>query len=59
MPTKYFASPAEALNAVAVATEPTDRIVVFGSFLTVGGVLQHGVPHLEPGQPVPPPKPRP
>jgi folylpolyglutamate synthase/dihydropteroate synthase len=27
-------------------SDPTDRIVVFGSFLTVGGVLKHGVPRL-------------
>jgi dihydrofolate synthase/folylpolyglutamate synthase len=26
--------------------DPADRIVVFGSFFTVGGVLQDGVPRL-------------
>jgi len=26
--------------------DPTDRIIVFGSFLTVGGVLKHGLPRL-------------
>ncbi len=56
VPAECFASPAQALNAAALATEATDRIVVFGSFFTVGGVLRHGVPHLEPGQPVPPPR---
>jgi dihydrofolate synthase/folylpolyglutamate synthase len=28
------------------AADPADRIVVFGSFYTVGGVLQHGLPKL-------------
>jgi dihydrofolate synthase/folylpolyglutamate synthase len=28
------------------AADPADRIVVFGSFYTVGGVLQDGVPRL-------------
>ena len=27
--------------------DPADRIVVFGSFFTVGGVLEHGVPRLQ------------
>lgn len=40
------ASPSEALSAALSAANPTDRIVVFGSFYTVGGVLQHGVPRL-------------
>ena len=40
------ASPAEALAAAVAAADPADRIVVFGSFYTVGGVLQHGVPRL-------------
>ncbi len=40
------ASPAEALRAAAAAADPADRIVVFGSFHTVGGVLQEGLPRL-------------
>lgn len=40
------ASPAEALRAAAAAADPADRIVVFGSFLTVGGVLEGGLPRL-------------
>jgi dihydrofolate synthase/folylpolyglutamate synthase len=39
-------SPAEALRAAAAACDPTDRIVVFGSFHTVGGVLKEGLPRL-------------
>ncbi len=42
------ASPADALAAAAAAADATDRIVVFGSFHTVGGVLRHGVPRLVP-----------
>ena len=41
-----FANPVTALQAAIDAAEPTDRIVVFGSFFTVGGVLQNGVPRL-------------
>ena len=39
-------SPAAALAAAAAAAGPADRIVVFGSFYTVGGVLQDGLPRL-------------
>ena len=39
-------APAEALQAAVAAADPADRIVVFGSFYTVGGVLQHGIPRL-------------
>jgi dihydrofolate synthase/folylpolyglutamate synthase len=39
-----FSSPVLALQAALAAADPADRIVVFGSFYTVGGVLQHGVP---------------
>ena len=39
-----FHSPAEALQAAVKAAKPTDRIVVFGSFYTVGGILKDGVP---------------
>jgi len=35
-----------ALAAACAAADPADRIVVFGSFLTVGAVLEHGVPRL-------------
>ena len=45
-----FASPSKALQAAAARAGPTDRIVVFGSFYTVGGVLEHGVPRLQAGQ---------
>ncbi|MFT4193435.1 bifunctional tetrahydrofolate synthase/dihydrofolate synthase [Ottowia sp.] len=47
------ASPLEALRAAALAATPTDRIVVFGSFYTVGGVLEHGIPRLQAGRPDP------
>ena len=50
-----FASPMAALQAAAAAAQPTDRIVVFGSFYTVGGVLEQGVPRVQAGQPGPPP----
>ncbi len=40
------ASPQLALQAAVSAADPADRIVVFGSFLTVGAVLQDGVPRL-------------
>jgi dihydrofolate synthase/folylpolyglutamate synthase len=36
--------PAAALRGAAAAADPADRIVVFGSFLTVGGVLKEGLP---------------
>ena len=39
--------PVAALDAAVAQAKPTDRIVVFGSFLTVGGVLQHGLPRLD------------
>ena len=41
------ADPAQALRAALSAADPTDRIVVFGSFYTVGGVLKEGVPRLQ------------
>ena len=41
-----FADPQQALDAAVVACGAADRIVVFGSFYTVGGVLAHGVPRL-------------
>ena len=41
-----YGDPQSALRAAAAAADPADRIVVFGSFFTVGDVLQHGVPRL-------------
>ena len=38
------ASPSEALVAAMNGADPADRIVVFGSFYTVGGVLENGLP---------------
>jgi len=38
------ASPGAALAAARAAADPVDRIVVFGSFYTVGGVLAQGLP---------------
>jgi len=38
------AGPAEALAAAVAAADPVDRIVIFGSFYTVGGVLARGLP---------------
>jgi dihydrofolate synthase / folylpolyglutamate synthase len=38
------ASPSAALRAALGAADPADRIVVFGSFLCVGGVLKDGLP---------------
>ena len=44
--THCHSTPAQALAAAAAASDPADRIVVFGSFYTVGGVLQDGLPRL-------------
>ncbi|MDC8786214.1 bifunctional tetrahydrofolate synthase/dihydrofolate synthase [Roseateles koreensis] len=41
------ADPLAALAAAAAAADPADRILVFGSFYTVGGVLKNGVPRLQ------------
>jgi dihydrofolate synthase/folylpolyglutamate synthase len=41
-----FGDPVLALQAAVNAADPADRIVVFGSFYTVGGVLKDGVPRL-------------
>jgi dihydrofolate synthase/folylpolyglutamate synthase len=38
------ANPRAALAAALAGADPADRIVVFGSFYTVGGVLEHGLP---------------
>jgi dihydrofolate synthase/folylpolyglutamate synthase len=40
------ANPMDALRAAVSQADPTDRIVVFGSFFTVGGVLQDGIPRM-------------
>jgi dihydrofolate synthase / folylpolyglutamate synthase len=40
------ADPMAALQAAVAAADPADRIVLFGSFYTVGGVLEHGLPRL-------------
>jgi dihydrofolate synthase/folylpolyglutamate synthase len=37
-------SPSEALTLALGRADPADRILVFGSFFTVGGVLQQGIP---------------
>jgi dihydrofolate synthase/folylpolyglutamate synthase len=39
--------PESALQAALSGADPADRIVVFGSFFTVGGVLKDGVPRLQ------------
>ena len=38
------ADPSAALRAALEAADPADRILVFGSFFTVGGVLAEGLP---------------
>ncbi|RZT98129.1 bifunctional tetrahydrofolate synthase/dihydrofolate synthase [Rivibacter subsaxonicus] len=45
-PIHEHADPAAALRAAVAGADPADRILVFGSFYTVGGVLEHGVPRL-------------
>ena len=40
------ADPAAALAAALDDADPADRIVIFGSFYTVGGVLKDGLPRL-------------
>jgi dihydrofolate synthase/folylpolyglutamate synthase len=40
------ASPEAALQEAIASANPADRIVVFGSFYTVGGVLKDGIPRL-------------
>ncbi|MDO9089081.1 MAG: bifunctional tetrahydrofolate synthase/dihydrofolate synthase [Burkholderiaceae bacterium] len=40
------ADPVQALNAAIAVADPADRILVFGSFYTVGGVLRDGIPRL-------------
>jgi len=45
--TSIHADPMQALQAAMEAAEGADRIVVFGSFYTVGGVLKEGIPRLK------------
>ncbi len=42
-----WADPLQALQGAVAAAHPADRIVVFGSFYTVGGVLKDGIPRLQ------------
>ncbi len=39
-----FRTPSEALASAQERADPADRILVFGSFFTVGGVLEQGIP---------------
>ena len=41
-----YKTPESALQAAVAAADPADRIVVFGSFYTVGGILKDGIPRL-------------
>jgi dihydrofolate synthase/folylpolyglutamate synthase len=41
-----YPDPGKALTAAIDAADPADRIIVFGSFYTVGGILKDGVPRL-------------
>lgn len=41
------ADPMRALQAAIDSADPADRIIVFGSFYTVGGVLKDGIPRLQ------------
>jgi dihydrofolate synthase/folylpolyglutamate synthase len=41
---REFSGPSEALAQALAEADPADRILVFGSFFTVGGVLQQGIP---------------
>ncbi len=47
VPASAHAGPREALEAAVAAADPADRIVVFGSFFMVGGVLVDGTPRLQ------------
>lgn len=46
VPTSLYENPQAALDAAVQAADPADRIVVFGSFYTVGEVLKDGPPRL-------------
>jgi dihydrofolate synthase/folylpolyglutamate synthase len=45
-PVALHADPMSALRAAVERAHPADRIVVFGSFYTVGGVLKDGLPRI-------------
>lgn len=45
-PVAAHADPQAALDAAVAGADPADRIVVLGSFLTLGGILKHGMPRL-------------
>ncbi len=45
--TSAHPNPSAALRAAMAKADPADRIVVFGSFYTVGGVLKDGLPRTE------------
>ena len=42
-----WSDPEAALQAALAGADPADRIVVFGSFYTVGGVVKDGIPRLQ------------
>jgi dihydrofolate synthase/folylpolyglutamate synthase len=44
---EVFADPETALQRALANADPADRIVVFGSFYTVGSVVKDGVPRLQ------------
>ena len=46
-PIERFKDPMAALRAALAGADPADRIVIFGSFFTVGGVLQEGLPRID------------
>ncbi len=41
-----YSEPTQALQAAIAAADPADRIVVFGSFYTVGEILKDGLPRI-------------
>jgi dihydrofolate synthase/folylpolyglutamate synthase len=45
--TSTHLDPQSALKAATAMADPADRIIVFGSFFTVGGVLKDGIPRLD------------
>ena len=45
-PVQRHADPMSALRAAVEGADPADRIVIFGSFYTVGGVLKDGLPRI-------------
>lgn len=47
VPSSVHTDPEAALQAALASADAADRIVVFGSFYTVGGVLHNGTPRLQ------------